>query len=444
MPATPPGDVLARPDLRFSSSSPSLNDGFKWAVDRSLAWVRTDPSELPSYWAGLTDRPLFYSRDIAHQLLGAHLLGLDEQNLAMMRTFAASATPARRYYPLWSFTFTGEPGAIDYNSDDHFVREIPAAYELVEKALEQYLWTGDPRWIKDADLARFRGTTVREYTAEHDILGLGLAGEAGTGDFFEGLASYNEQHHGDHPLIAADGVATQWAALKAISTILGPAAAAGVAEDDGLAAEARTAADRIAHLFAQDWWSENDNRFASGRTADDYDTGMAWEASWYPAVKGLLPTGARAEAHLRFLASQLRATPPANIEAVTYLPEAFFAYHHDAEAMYWIEYLLASRADYPEVPFNIVSHLAVGLPGLRPTGPDAIETDSHLPSNDDWATVENIAVGPYVLDIAIRGRQSTTITVRKGPRPLRWTARFGDFTESTIIAPGETSTLPAS
>src|SRR3954463_10119797 len=124
-----------RPDLRFTSSSPRLNDGFAWAVKRSFEWVRTDPAELPSYWAGLTDRPLFYSRDITHQLLGAHLLGLDEQNLAMMRTFAASATPARRYYPLWSFTFSGEPGAIDYNSDDDFVREIPAAYELVEKAL---------------------------------------------------------------------------------------------------------------------------------------------------------------------------------------------------------------------------------------------------------------------------------------------------------------------
>src|SRR5207237_1344368 len=267
---------LIGPELQFFSSSPQLNDGFAWAVDRSLEGVRTDPAELPSYWAGLTDRPLFYSRDVAHQLLAGHLLGLDEQNLAMMRTFAASATPARGYYPLWSFTFTGEPGAIDYNSDDHFVREIPAVYELVEKALEQYLWTGDPRWIQDPDLARFRRTTVREFTAKQDVLGLGLSGEAGTGDLFLGLASYNEQHRGDHPLIAGDGVATQWAALEAISSILGPATVAGVSEDDGLVAEARAAADRIAHLFAQDWWSERDNRFASGRTAEHYDTGLRW------------------------------------------------------------------------------------------------------------------------------------------------------------------------
>jgi hypothetical protein len=443
MPETRRGAGLIRPDLGFLSSSPSLNEGFEWAVKRSLEWVRTDPAELPSYWAGLTDRPLFYSRDIAHQLLGAHLLGLDEQNLAMMRTFAASATPARRYYPLWSFTFTGQPGAIDYNSDEHFVREIPAVYELVEKALEQYLWSGDRRWIQDPDLARFRRTTVREFTAEHDVLGLGLAGETGTGDLFRGLASYNEQHRGDHPLIAADGVATQWAALEAISTIFGPAVVAGVAEDDSLVAEARAAADRIAHMFAREWWSENDNRFASGRTADQYDTGLAWEPSWYPALKGLLPSGPRAEAHLQFLAEQLRATPPVNIEGATYLPEVFSAYHHDAEAMHWIEYLIASRADYPEVPFTVVSHLTVGLAGLRPTGQDAIETDSHLPSDQDWATAENVPVGPQRIDIHTRGRQETRIALRKGPHPLRWRARFGNNAQDTIIAPGETKVLTA-
>lgn len=432
---------LIGPDLGFFSSSPQLNDGFAWAVKRSLEWVRTDPAELPSYWAGLTDRPLFYSRDVAHQLLAGHLLGLDEQNFAMMRTFAASATPARGYYPLWSFTFTGEPGAIDYNSDDDFVREIPAVYELVEKALEQYLWTSDRRWIQDPDLARFRRTTVREFTAEHDVLGLGIGGATGTGDIFRALASYNEQHRGDHPLIAADGIATQWAALEAISSILGPATLAGVVDDDGLVAEASAAADRIAHMFAQDWWNESDNRFAAGRTADQYDTGLRWEASWFPALKGLLPSGARAEAHLQFLAERIRATPPFNIESATYLPEVFSAYHWDAEAMHWIEYLIASRADYPEVPFTVVSHLAVGLFGLRPTGPWAIETDSHLPSDQDWAAAENVPVGRHLIDIHSQGRHTTTITLREGNRPLRWRARFGTTHEDAILEPGTTKTL---
>lgn len=430
-------------DVRFRSSESSLTDGFEWAVQRSLEWVRTDPEELPSYWAGLTDRPLFYSRDVAHQLLGGHLLGLDAQNLAMMREFARSATPERGYYPLWSFTFAGEPGAIDYNSDDDFVRETPVVFELVEKALEQYLWTGDKRWINDPDLARFRRTSLHQFTSEHDILGIGVAGEAGTGDIFQGLASYNEQGVGESPLIGADGLSCQWAAWRAVRDILGPATASGHVDDSGLISEATLEANRIQQIFLNDWWVPWANRFANGRTAERYDTDLAWEASWYPALKGLLPSGERSEAHLNFLAERLRATPPFNIEAVTYLPEAFFAYHHDSEAMYWIDYLLASRADYPEVPFNVVSHLAVGLPGLRPTSADSIETDSHLPSDDMWTTAENIRVGEYLLDVHTTGRHETAITVRKGSRPLRWSARFDGGTQHTVLSPGETKVLNA-
>src|SRR5262245_63851506 len=128
--------------ISLSSSSDFLRSGFAWARQQALEWVQTGQGDnIPSYWAGLTDRPAFYSRDLAHQMLGAHLLGLDAENKSMLRTFAASATAARRWYPLWAFHFDSAIYRMDYVNDDYFVREIPAVFELVEQANRQYLWT---------------------------------------------------------------------------------------------------------------------------------------------------------------------------------------------------------------------------------------------------------------------------------------------------------------
>src|SRR4051812_47817575 len=106
----------------FRSSEPDLDEGYAWAVQRALSWVQQGDDIVPSYWAGLTDRPMFYSRDVAHQALGAHLLGLDRENRSMFRHFAVSAMPSRGWYPLWAFHFDGRPAEIDYRSDDDFVR----------------------------------------------------------------------------------------------------------------------------------------------------------------------------------------------------------------------------------------------------------------------------------------------------------------------------------
>ena len=44
---------------------------------------------IPAYWAGYPLRTAFYSRDFCHQIAGAHLLGLEEENFTMMKAFAA-------------------------------------------------------------------------------------------------------------------------------------------------------------------------------------------------------------------------------------------------------------------------------------------------------------------------------------------------------------------
>lgn len=416
--------------VRVESSMRDLAESFGWASARALEWVQTgrDPRFLPSYWAGLTDRPLFYSRDLAHQMLGAHLLGLDAENLAMLRHFAASATGARKWYPLWAFAFDGAPAAIDYRSDDDFVREIPAPFELVEKAVEQYRWTADERLLSTPEIAGFLHSTTTLFVEAHDVLGTGIAGAAGTGDIFAGTATYNEGARPPYLRVAADGLASQWAAHRAVGALDGGPV------DPALVRRNRARAEHLEHTFAAEWWLPAEQHYACGFTAAGPATGFGLESTWFPAVKGILRAGPRAESHLAFLKAAVENHPPINIEAFTYLPEAFLRYGWDAEALRWIRYLAGSRADYPEVPFTHVAHIAVGLTGLSP-GPAAhtVRTRSHLPAGE-WLTVDAVGIGGSTVGVRHEGRDSTELWVTAGPG-VTWTATWDTGDTTTVAVP---------
>ncbi|ONI69802.1 hypothetical protein BWI15_25065 [Kribbella sp. ALI-6-A] len=414
------------PGPTVTSDSAYVENAFVWARERALAWVTTDaaPGNLASYWAGYPSRAMFYSRDVCHQAGGAHLLGLDAENFAMLRHFARSATAARKWYPVWAFHFDGEIAALDYRGDDDFVREIPAVFDLTWRALEQYDWTGDRRWLDDPDLAAYYRRSVGEFVELHDSDGDGVPEAPGTGDIFVGSATYNEQD-ADHPLIvAADGIALQYAALNALGKLYGD--------------EFRERATRIQQDFLATWWDEQLGRFARGRTVGHgLDFGWGLESSWIAPMTGLTGDGPRNELFLDFVEKQLELSPPRNIEAFSYLPEVFFRHGRDESAWRWLRHLIDSRDDYPEVSFTVVHHLVAGLLGLRPDAASAaLSIDSHLPADIGWLTADHVRVGEWDLRIAQEGRHTTEVTVHSGPGPL--TVTVGSAGPCSI-APGGTA-----
>ncbi|AMM19453.1 hypothetical protein AX769_03965 [Frondihabitans sp. PAMC 28766] len=376
---------------------------------------------------------MFYSRDLAHQALGAHLLGLDDENFAMFRHFARSATERRRLYPLWAFNFDGSPAAVDYHSDDDFVRETPAVFELVEKSLEQFLWTRDARWLDDPDLARFARATVTRFADLHDVQGTGIAGEKGGRDIFAGSPTYNEASGTPDIQVAADALASQWAAMRLFALV-----AANGEEQLELLDEV----ERIKSLFEHEWW--HDDHYITGRTATGPIVHFANEPSWFPAVKGLLDFDSeRATNHLAFLSRNLQVSPPGNIEAFTYLPEAFHRYGQDDEALAWIIHLLESRALYPEVSFTLIAHLATGLTGLQPNLDGSVATRSHI-DDDSWVQVEHVSIAGADISVRHDGRRATTITVHSASGPLVWNAGFdGGEHRSILVEPGTSAELHA-
>ncbi|HEY4572156.1 MAG TPA: hypothetical protein VIH10_21940 [Kribbella sp.] len=401
--------------LAVSSDLAYVEDAFAWARKRALDWVQTGvaPGNLPSYWAGYPSRPLFYSRDVCHQAAGAHLLGLDAENFAMFRHFARSATPARKWFPLWAFHFDGRIAALDYHDDEHFVREIPAVFDLTYRALAQYDWTGDRRWLDDPDLAAYYRHSVGEFVEAHDADGDGIPEAGGTADIFLGTATYNER---EAPLlIAGDGLAAQYAVLRKL----------GRHRD----------ADRIQKMFLSDWW--NGHHFARGVSKDGLDFSWGLESHTLVPLFGLSGTGERNERFLDYIEARMESDPPLNIESFSYWPELLFRHGRDESAWRWTKHLIDSRDDYPEISFTVVEHLVAGLLGLRPDAPSAALTiESHLPAEIGVLTADHVRVGDWDLRISQEGRYATEVTVHGGPGPL--TVTIGG-TGPHSLEPGRTA-----
>ncbi|MEU7892289.1 hypothetical protein AB0B45_05420 [Nonomuraea sp. NPDC049152] len=405
--------------MRIDSSDEELVAMFEWACDRALRWAHPAGSRgplnvderqpsgtgegvyLPSYWAGYAHRSGFYLRDFVHQLPGAHLLGLDEANLAMLRCFAASATEEHGHRPVWAFNFDGSYLAIDYRGPDAFVREAPAGYELVEAGAVAYRWTGDRAYVDDPVLWDYYRRAVE------------LPPTAMGASIFEGTATYNEQDA--EPLaVAGDGVAARYAAFLAMAEL---------SRTRGLDGEdyERRAADLRRH-FASEWTG------VRGFTRDGTPvTGWGMESSWFPALKRLTAD----DDLLDHIDAQAGGPGrPHNVEAWTYLPDTFFRHGRPEAAWRWMREIYASRegehvaggrnGDYPEVSFTLVSQVVEGLLGVRPYG-SAIATEPSLPAGVDWLAVSGIPVGGGSVAVRHEGG-TTTLTNLSDHVTYTWTA----------------------
>ncbi|MFE5597355.1 hypothetical protein [Streptomyces sp. NPDC056549] len=452
-------DVMVSPaapaDPRVSSSDPEIVAMFDWAKAKANSWVHLPGTQgpldaderqtggtgtgvyAPSYWAGYANRSGYYSRDMAHQLAGAGILGLHAENREMLRAFAASATAEHAYYPVWALNFDNRsPLSIDYRSPSLFVREVPAPFELVQKAEEAYRWSGDPAYLDDPALWAFYRHTTQEFVALHDGQKDNgpVAVAEGTGHgIFQGTASYNEQS--DEPLTeAGDAIGSQYQAYRAMAAL---ARAKGDRATGGLFE--RRARD-LRTYFNSTWSGTGSGAdMVRGYTTDGRAlTGWGKENSWFMPMKGIIDPGARREAYLDYVDAQSEgAGRPDNIEALTYLPDTFLAGGRPDTAWKWMRHVYAEKdvqhvnsrqgtnGDYPEVSFTLVAQTVQGLMGVIPNAPArTLTTQSRLPSGMEWLSVEDLRVGNSSFTLRHDTDRRSTLTHTTGTGAYTWEARF--------------------
>ncbi|MGF1701915.1 hypothetical protein L4D09_16625 [Photobacterium makurazakiensis] len=442
-------------EVTISSSNKNLEDSFNWAIEKTNQFVMTGKNGLvnrdennndgsgradyiPSYWAGYFDRTAFYSRDFLHQASGAWLAGLAPENFSMFKTFARHSTEQRKWYTLWAINFDGTPHTIDYHHDEYFVREVPAQFEFVEKAYEQFLWTGDRRYIEDEELWTFYTKVLTDYIELHDDQEPNGIAE-GYGGIFEGSATYNER--GEFPIEAGDGIGSQYQATVSYAAML---TARG--ETDA-ALEWAEKADDLKQFFNEEWSIKDPNKpldnyvniiQKDGLRLNDFGK----ENSWFMPMKLITEPGVRNDNYLDFISLNLGdgigSTPeaPNNIEAYTYIPETYFPYNRNEEAWKWMNYIInkkdlpherptqGTNGDYPEISFTFISNTIEGLMGIEPNAADnRIVTASHLPQDVEWLEVEYLPMGEHELKVRHEGLNHTEIT-NTSDQALTWEARF--------------------
>jgi len=445
-------EFTAPQKLSIETSNKKLETAFQWAIDKALSYVQTgktgvvDRHErdrsgtgmvtyIPSYWAGYTWRTAFYSRDFCHQAAGAHLLGLQQENLSMLRAFAATANADRKWYPLWALNFDGTPFKLDYAGDHSFVREVPAVFELVEQCHRQYLWTGNPAYAHDPVLWNFCTKAVTDFIALHDTrIPNGVAEGDGSGDIFRGSATYNEIRS---PLVeAGDAIASQYQAMLAYSRLLNVRAESQQAIDF----EKRALALKT---FFNTQWGVKQNTVPYVRGYDVQGrvlTDFGLENSWFMPMKFITEPSPKTDAYLDFIAQSV-ASPqgkPSNLEAISYLPGVFFPYNRVEEAWKWLEYIIDQPdREYPEISYTLIGYIVEGLLGVEPNAPQgAFLTVSRLPDAIPHAGVRNVPLGDHRIDVLHHGTAESTAVHTSGVGPLKWDACFYG-NHSTLVVNGK-------
>jgi hypothetical protein len=445
--------IISAQEISITSSFKELEKTVDWAKEKAVSFVVTGKSGpinvhrknqtniverdyIPSYWAGYPLRTAFYSRDFCHQTAGAHLLGLTEENFSMMKAFAASADAAKKWYPLWAINFDGSPYELDYRNDNDFVREVPATFELVEKAYRLYGWTGDRRYIEDETLWNYYTKAVTDFVSLHDDLFTnGIAEGSGEGDIFKGVATFNEQK--DIPLIeAGDGIASQYQAFLSYAKM------AGARGDKETEKKFARKAEELKTYFNTDWGIKETDRYNRGYSPDKKPVdGWGKENSWFIPMKEIADSESeRTIKYLDFIAGCMDSGDniPVNIEAISYIPEVFFKYHRNEEGWKWMKHIIAtvneqhaeggltgSNGNYPEVSFVLISNVVEDLAGVVPDAAEnKIVTLSHLPEEIESLGIQHIIMGNKEISLTHTKQEQTKLSYNKGNSPLIWEAGF--------------------
>ena len=417
-------------DLEFTSSHQELNEAFRWAKNRALSLVITDV--LPdnggpiyteiAYWGSYAHDPQYCTRDIAHQLVAGHLLGLDVENFAMMRKFASTFTESSQLkcndgWMAWKFDF--------YGTKSCFEKSLTSPFDNVQRSFENYLWSGDSRWINDQIMSDFYQYTMVNTVSSLDsensqgsvsdfLLGNGVVGlhpDLGNASYYE--------FQGNKVYESGDSFGAQYQATLAYAEILRKKN-----NIEGAVLFDEKAAQLKSH-FERNWYSNSQRRYISGFEIDGTPrTEWAREGAFFMPLKKLINQGSSRGQDFLDYVHVSTINQGINIEAKTYYAELFYNNEQNHLGWHWLLNVMRARSSYPEAAFLSISNTIEGLMGVRPDAPNhTFFTIPRLIKAVDWAQVDNILIGENKVTVRHDGSTSTTAT-NKSVQPIRWEAQF--------------------
>jgi hypothetical protein len=412
--------------LAFSSSDRLLVERFAWAKEQALAYVFEGDPVGAWYEAALPGREAFCMRDVSHQAMGAHALGLAAWNRNMLEKFAVNISDTRDWCTYWEINRYDEPAPVDYRNDKEFWYNLPANFDVMDCCWRMYLWTGDRTYIDDAVFLNFYERTAKDYVERWNLELEKIMTRARfmNREYFDsedsfhicrGIPSYHEGRPGNTQ-VGADLLAFQSAAYLAYAEIL---------DMKGYGKEAeifRNKAEEIRDFIGQEWWDSENKAF---HTIYKTDGGYSKEGNLqaFLLYKDVLMPGEKREQTLRDLSQML----PVNIEMKSYYPEILYRYGDPAKASRILLELSdpgTRRREYPEVSYAVIGSIVNGLMGIEPDARyGTVKTLSRLPDETAWAELDFVPVFGKEIKVRHIGNTETALTNRSNER-LEWIACF--------------------
>jgi len=420
--------------LTFKCSDARMVEGFNWAKQQSLSYVsRNEDPVGPWYEAVEPGREGFCMRDVAHQAMGAHALGLQRENLNMLYKFAESISDSRDWCSFWEIDRNNRPAPVDYTNDARFWYNLPANFDILDCCYRMYVWTGDLQYVSNPVFLNFYDRTVNEYI-ERWGLGidqimqrprlLNVKGILNPNSKFQmnrGIPGYNE---GDHEyVLGVDLLATQYVAYKAYSFIQGTN---GKKE---LADKYEKKAEEVRSLVNNTWWNDEEQYFYGRLDKDHQLSGSAGSGLLF---RDIIDDGPKIESALKGGRSI----------------EVMFKYgNSDAavERMVEIAKGINSRREYPEVPFSWIGTLVNGTMGITVDVSPVIDSweQGHwvesiirtLPAlglKIKWAELNNLPIRTNEISVRHEENRETTLINQTGPA-LIWCAVFPGIYNTLIV-----------
>ncbi len=426
--------------LELTSSDTHLVDSFNWAKQQALAYVFNGDPVGPWYEASLPGRKAFCMRDVSHQAVGAHALGLSQYTHNMLRRFAENIAASRDWCSYWEINNQNLPAPVDYKSDQVFWYNLPANFDVLDTCYRMYLWTGDPSYIHDPVFLNFYSRTVTDYVSRWDLHPnhiMNRKNNATPPPFFRGDPSYEESRQ--DITLGVDLLAAQYAGYRSFAAIQ------AIRGNRNSAMLYLASASDVKSLINSTWWNSERGSFYAYLDANRQLQGHAgadvlyWDAA---------DDGSRAQGALHDLLQDQRTQTPNAVEPESHYAEILYRYGAPEAAYNEIMDLSKpgrERREYPEVSFSVVGAIVTGLMGIQVKPSQSIQqiarngrlspvvqTLPRLTAKTAWVEIRNLPVESDWITVR-EVANDETVLINHGKKTLVWQATFPGRSATLIV-----------
>ena len=413
--------------MTFNSSNKLINDAYKWACETALSYVVENRKKSPCYEASLPNREAYCMRDMSHQALGAHYLGLDAHNKNMILQFCKNISESKDFCTFWEITFDGDPCPCDYKNDSDFWYNLPANFDVMRMCDYLYEITGDKDYLTKPEMKNFHELSVTKYINRWDRDGDGIVDRVDS-DHIRGICSYHEGNGTNGCKTAGDTVALQYHGYMTAAKMY------GLTGEKEKQSDAYNKAQAVRQFFYEKFLFGD--HFANQIDKEDREAGeFTITKSAFPVICGIIDKPEDVKMQLKYILSHGFGL---NIEELTYMAAFLFANGYDEEALTVMLDISAPgryRREYPEVSYSVAGDIVSGYMGISPSFSEkTIRT--RFGGGDDLAKIEDVPVFGGTIDLEHNGKSQSSLK-NNTPFTVNWEATVNGKTTVLTLFPGD-------